>query len=95
MARDTLTNRMSSSTVTSASRWDQQGLDRRNLALAVCALRHNWSVIANRLGGPRLARDWGVTVWCFAQTPRPQILSREANNTTRLVGNTVPFVHKF
>ena len=55
-----VTNRMGSSRVTGALRWDQQGLGRRNLTLSVCALGHNWSVITNRLGRPRLARDWGV-----------------------------------
>ena len=55
-----VTNRMGSSRVTGALHWDQQGLGRRNLTLSVCALGHNWSVITNRLGRPRLARDWGV-----------------------------------
>ena len=55
-----VTNRLGSSPVTGALRWDQLGLGRRNLTLSVCALGHNWSVITNRLGRPRLARDWGV-----------------------------------
>ena len=56
----TVTNRMGSSRVTGVLRWDQQGLGRRNLTLSVCALGHNWSVVTNRLGRPRLARDWGA-----------------------------------
>jgi hypothetical protein len=56
----TVTNRIGSSWVTGALRWDQEGIGRRNLTLSVCARGHNWSVITNRLGRPRLARDWGV-----------------------------------
>ena len=56
----TVTNRIGSSWVTGALRWDQEGIGRRNLTLSVCADGHNWSVITNRLGRPRLARDWGV-----------------------------------
>ena len=55
-----VTNRMGSSRITGALRWNQQGLGRRNLTLSVCAFGHNWSVITNRLGRPRMARDWGV-----------------------------------
>ena len=56
----TVTNRAGSHWVTGALRWDEEGVGRRNLTLSVCALGHNWSVITNRLGRPRLARDWGV-----------------------------------
>ena len=56
----TVTNRTGSNWVTGALRWNPQGVGRRNLTLSVCALGHNWSVITNRLGRPRLARDWGV-----------------------------------
>lgn len=56
----TVTNRAGSHRVTGALRWDEEGVGRRNLTLSVCALGHNWSVITNRLGRPRLARDWGV-----------------------------------
>lgn len=55
----TVTNRAGSKWVTGAVQWDQQGVGDRNLTLSVCALGHNWSVITNRLGRPRLARDWG------------------------------------
>ena len=55
----TVTNRAGSKWVTGALQWDQQGVGDRNLTLSVCALGHNWSVITNRLGRPRLARDWG------------------------------------
>ena len=56
----TVTNRAGSHWVTGALRWDEEGVGRRNLTLSVCALGHNWSVITNRLGRPRLARDWGI-----------------------------------
>jgi type IV fimbrial biogenesis protein FimT len=56
----TVTNRTGSNWVTGALRWNPQGVGRRNLTLSVCAQGHNWSVITNRLGRPRLARDWGV-----------------------------------
>jgi type IV fimbrial biogenesis protein FimT len=56
----TVTNRTGSHWVTGALRWDKEGVGRRNLTLSVCALGHNWSVITNRLGRPRLARDWGM-----------------------------------
>ena len=56
----TVTNRTGSNWVTGALRWNPQGMGRRNLTLSVCALGHNWSVITNRLGRPRLARDWGI-----------------------------------
>ena len=56
----TVTNRAGSNWVTGALRWNPQGVGRRNLTLSVCAQGHNWSVITNRLGRPRLARDWGV-----------------------------------
>ena len=55
-----VTNRAGSNWVTGALRWNPQGVGRRNLTLSVCAQGHNWSVITNRLGRPRLARDWGV-----------------------------------
>ena len=56
----TVTNRTGLHWVTGALRWDKEGVGRRNLTLSVCALGHNWSVITNRLGRPRLARDWGM-----------------------------------
>lgn len=56
----TVTNRTGTHWVTGALRWDEEGEGRRNLTLSVCALGHNWSVITNRLGRPRLARDWGM-----------------------------------
>lgn len=56
----TVTNRSGARWVTGALQWDSQGLGSRNLTLSVCALEHNWSVITNRLGRPRLASDWGV-----------------------------------
>lgn len=56
----TVTNRSGARSVTGALVWDSQGLGSRNLTLSVCALEHNWSVIMNRLGRPRLARDWGI-----------------------------------
>ncbi len=55
-----VTNRSGARRVTGALQWDSQGLGSRNLTLSVCALEHNWSVITNRLGRPRLASDWGV-----------------------------------
>ena len=63
----TVTNRIGSNWVTGELRWNPQGVGRRNLTLSVCALGHNWSVITNRLGRPRLARDWGV---CPSGVPR-------------------------
>ena len=60
LAGVTVTNRTGSGWVTGALRWDDEGVGRRNLTLSVCALGHNWSVITNRLGRPRLARDWGM-----------------------------------
>ena len=63
----TVTNRTGSNWVTGTLRWNPQGMGRRNLTLSVCALGHNWSVITNRLGRPRLARDWGV---CPSGAPR-------------------------
>ena len=60
LAGVTVTNRAGSHWVTGTLRWDQEGVGRRNLTLSVCALGHNWSVITNRLGRPRLARDWGI-----------------------------------
>ena len=63
----TVTNRTGSNWVTGTLRWNPQGVGRRNLTLSVCALGHNWSVITNRLGRPRLARDWGV---CPPGVPR-------------------------
>ena len=56
----TVTNRTGTHWVTGALRWDEEGVGRRNLTLSVCSLGHNWSVITNRLGWPRLARDWGM-----------------------------------
>jgi len=56
----TVTNRIGSSWVTGALRGNQEGVGRRNLTLSVCVRGQNWSVITNRLGRPRLARDWGV-----------------------------------
>jgi type IV fimbrial biogenesis protein FimT len=63
----TVTNRTGSNWVTGELRWNPQGVGRRNLTLSVCALGHNWSVITNRLGRPRLARDWGL---CPSGVPR-------------------------
>lgn len=56
----TVTNRAGSNWVAGALHWDKRGVGRRNLTLSVCALGHNWSVITNRLGRPRLVRDWGA-----------------------------------
>ena len=68
-ARDgvTVTNRTGSKWVTGGLQWDKQGMGDRNLTLSVCVLGHNWSVITNRLGRPRLARDWGVCPPAVAQ----------------------------
>ena len=56
----TVTNRSGARWVRGALQWDSQGLGSRNLTLSVCAQEHNWSVVTNRLGRPRLASDWGV-----------------------------------
>ena len=56
----TVTNRTGSHWVTGALCRDKEGVGRRNLTLSVFTLGHSWSVITNRLGRPRLARDGGV-----------------------------------
>jgi len=41
-------------------RWRADGIGLRNLTLSVCAGVHNWTVVINRLGRPRLAKDGGL-----------------------------------
>jgi len=46
--------------VTGDIRWRADGIGLRNLTLSVCAGVHNWTVVINRLGRPRLAKDGGL-----------------------------------
>ena len=42
--------------------WDSDGLGNSNATLSVCSRRYqdlNWSLVINRIGRPRLIRDWG------------------------------------
>ena len=52
-------NRAGTERVTGGIEWDANGLGHRNLTLSVCAVGRNWSVVVNRLGRPRIAKDWG------------------------------------
>ena len=55
----TVLNRLGTQRVTGPIQWQPDGLSNRNLTLSVCAEDHNWSVVLNRLGRPRLAKGWG------------------------------------
>ena len=55
-------NRRGTARVFGALQWDSQGLGQRNVTLSVCAGGVSWSVVVNRLGRPRLVKDWGT---CF------------------------------
>lgn len=59
MPEVTVLNRQGTQRVTGPIRWHPNGLGSRNLTLSVCAGGQNWSVVVNRLGRPRLAKDWG------------------------------------
>lgn len=41
-------------------RWRGDGIGLRNLTLSVCAGAHNWAVVVNRLGRPRLVKNGGM-----------------------------------
>ena len=56
----TVRNRLGTAVVGGTLRWDRYGFGNRNLTLSVCSGEHNWSVVVNRLGRPRLARQWGA-----------------------------------
>lgn len=53
-------NRSGTDPVTGDIRWRADGMGLRNLTLSVCAGAHNWTVVINRLGRPRLAKEGGV-----------------------------------
>ena len=53
-------NRSGIDPVTGDIRWRADGIGLRNLTLSVCAGAHNWTVVINRLGRPRLAKAGGV-----------------------------------
>ena len=56
----TVRNRAGTAAVGGTLRWDRYGFGNRNVTLSVCSGGHNWSVVVNRLGRPRLARQWGA-----------------------------------
>ena len=56
----TVRNRAGTAVVGGTLRWDPYGFGNRNVTLSVCSGGHNWSVVVNRLGRPRLARQWGT-----------------------------------
>jgi len=56
----TVRNRAGTELVSGPLQWDQHGFGNRNVSLSVCSGGHNWSVVINRLGRPRLAKQWGV-----------------------------------
>ena len=56
----TVRNRAGTEVVSGPLQWDQHGFRNRNVSLSVCSGGHNWSVVINRLGRPRLAKQWGV-----------------------------------
>jgi type IV fimbrial biogenesis protein FimT len=56
----TVRNRAGTAVVGGTLRWDRYGFGNRNVTLSVCSGGHNWSVVVNRLGRPRLARQWGA-----------------------------------
>jgi len=56
----TVRNRAGTAVVDGALRWDQHGFGNRNVTLSVCSGGYNWSVVVNRLGRPRLAKQWGA-----------------------------------
>ncbi len=56
----TVRNRAGTAVVSGALRWDQHGFGNRNVTLSVCSGGHNWSVVVNSLGRPRLSRHWGA-----------------------------------
>lgn len=53
-------NRSGLKPVTGAIRWRADGIGQRNLSLSVCTGSHNWTVVVNRLGRPRLVKDGGL-----------------------------------
>ncbi len=54
-------NRAGSAPVTGSVTWDANGFGDRNMTLSICHRDsvHNWALILNRVGRPRLAREWG------------------------------------
>lgn len=56
----TVRNRAGTELVSGPLQWDQHDFGNRNVSLSVCSGGHNWSVVINRLGRPRLAKQWGV-----------------------------------
>lgn len=54
-------NRAGTAPVETAITWSERGLGSRNISLSVCHRRggDNWSLVLNRVGRPRLLRDWG------------------------------------
>lgn len=42
--------------------WDSNGLANRNMTFLLCSKGYarNWSVVLNRIGRPRLVKDWGT-----------------------------------
>ncbi|MDC1116683.1 GspH/FimT family pseudopilin [Luminiphilus sp.] len=56
----TVRNRAGTEVVSGPLQWDQHGFGNRNVSLSVCSGGHNWSVVINRLGRPRLAKQRGV-----------------------------------
>lgn len=57
----TIRNRSGTAAVNHEVRWAADGLASRNLTLSVCHPRagDNWSLVLNRIGRPRLVRNWG------------------------------------
>ncbi|MAB04144.1 MAG: hypothetical protein CL688_06100 [Candidatus Puniceispirillum sp.] len=53
-------NRSGSDPVTGEIQWHADGIGGRNVTLSVCAGEHNWAVVINRLGRPRLVDDGGI-----------------------------------
>ena len=56
----TVRNKAGTAVVGGTLQWDRFGFGSRNVTLSVCSGGHNWSVVVNRLGRPRLARHWGA-----------------------------------
>ena len=57
-----ITNRLGTRSATQAVVWNTAGLGSRNMTFLFCAesVGVNWAVVLNRVGRPRLQRDWGI-----------------------------------
>jgi type IV fimbrial biogenesis protein FimT len=57
-----ITNRLGTRSATQAVVWNTAGLSSRNMTFLFCteSVGVNWAVVLNRVGRPRLQRDWGI-----------------------------------